>query len=388
MDKFIEKSYNNIQNIANDNNKINTCLKQFSTITIKNIHTIVGNTEIKIKLFCLYIITFYIKSQTMKKLHVGIDFEFNNNIIALMQINFFAENYIWIVNPGNFTNRQKNILVKYLLLNNKVYKILHGSESLDIPYIYSELLENNKNNILKFTSKLFDTRFLCEYYKSSINYNDNKCSLYYALKYFDVVTDKEYNYLNEINKSMGPIQYVKWDVNKLDKHRIKYALYDVLYLEQYLRAIFNFIITNTPTYIKSYKYIIEIIRFVFVERRGVTNIVETAKTNINRLNNYSVMFKNKKSTLIDIYNNNLYNNICENIKNSEENIDINFIQSISYFKKYTDILFKNVVYHVINNNKNNNNFLKLMYKELEINHFNKIIKLLQLFEKATRKYIV
>ena len=83
--------------------------------------TIVGDTNIKVKLFVLYLIVFNLEAKLRRRLvgnnrysHVGIDYEFNTRIIALMQICFFTfedksltNSYIWIVNPGKFDQINK-----------------------------------------------------------------------------------------------------------------------------------------------------------------------------------------------------------------------------------------------------------------------------------------
>ena len=59
---------------------------------------IISNEEIKVKLFILYLLMFHIESTIRSKIFdmdindnktfVGIDYEFNNRVIALMQLNF------------------------------------------------------------------------------------------------------------------------------------------------------------------------------------------------------------------------------------------------------------------------------------------------------------
>jgi hypothetical protein len=179
--------------------------EEMKSIRTKIIYPIlIADDEVKTKLFMLYLIVYYIESCARKyhikeinpntlnsKPHVGIDYEFNNRLIALMQINFetFAtseyetNSYIWLVNPGEFDEEQNKILIKYLMTNQDIYKILHGPDSLDIPYMYDIMFKGNKDVILEFTKKIFDTRFLCEYVRLSLGL-DRKCSIYDALLYF------------------------------------------------------------------------------------------------------------------------------------------------------------------------------------------------------------
>ncbi len=113
------------------------------------------------------------------------------------------------------------------MINSSIYKILHGPESLDLPYIFTQMLQNRKQHIIKFVRKMYDTRFLCEYFKYSVE-ADNKCSIYVALRYFGVISDEKLKYLNDTNDSMGPIQNVNWNINTLNSYSTRYALYDVL----------------------------------------------------------------------------------------------------------------------------------------------------------------
>ena len=76
-----------------------------------------------------------------KKL-VGIDFEFNNinkkRKIALCQINFDtkeSKNFIYLFYPPDLSDNQLKIF-RDLLNNKDIRFILHGGESLDLPYIF------------------------------------------------------------------------------------------------------------------------------------------------------------------------------------------------------------------------------------------------------------
>ena len=138
---------------------------------------IISNEEIEVKLFILYLLMFHIESTTRSKIFdmdindnktfVGIDYEFNNRIIALMQLNFErlssdskeTTSHIFIVNPGDFNQLNKEYLIKFLMTNQSIYKILHGCDSLDLPFMYDILFENNKDYIYDFTKNVYDTRF-------------------------------------------------------------------------------------------------------------------------------------------------------------------------------------------------------------------------------------
>ena len=373
----------------------------------------IADDEIKRKLFTLYLLVYYLEAEIRKnmendpnneinrKAHVGIDYEFNNRIIALMQINFETvadsnintNSYIWLLNPNEFDEPSTKILIKYLMTNITIYKILQGPDSLDIPYMYDIMFKGDKENILKFTSKIFDTRFLCEYFRYSVG-EDKKCSIYYALEYFGTISKKKYDELEDVYIRRGPIVDIEWNIHRMSRGDILYALYDVLFLQHYLVDIFNRIKKETPQYINTYKYIISLIRFIFIDRRNITDIIETSKATVNLINNYLIKHKDKKITLITIYN-----QIMENFKIEHEDIDFNFILTVGYLKKSMATLLKYIVYSVIQDNfkiyKNKKEIydqkidMNIIYSKLKKNRFYRIIKLVNLFtNEATKKILI
>jgi len=433
MQKHIENIYNNIykiqdnykKNIAKTKHNINI-LKTGDNMT-KNIWNImdkyaqitkyekkevnnpkgekiykilVADTKLKLKLFCIYSVIFGYRSALRslyfnnehKKTHIGIDFEFNDQVIALMQLNFedIKKCYIWILNPDEFDTKQNDIFLDNIMINKHIYKILHGPESLDIPYMYNTLFNNNRKDILAFTSRVIDTRYLCEYYKVSLDQLDKKCTIYSALYYFNTIDKKKLNYLEDIHEKMGNISNISWNVHNLNKYYLEYALYDVLFLQHFLFNIYENITVNTPIYLNTYKYISNIIRFVFCERRGVTNISNNAKIISDKFNNYivkdiSIGNKSYNMTLIKIYNSLIKNfMICNN------NIDIDFILSIGYFKRTLIPILKQIVYNVIHNNydvykdnkyiSKNKLLLHETFKNLRKYNYKTIHQLLHLFE--------
>jgi len=329
-------------------------------ITKISFSLLIGDNAVNNKLFFLYLIVYdietYIRNiifndKTNKKSFVGIDFEFNQRKIALMQIcfetipdkNIETINYIWLINPGLFIQQEINIMNDLLMLNNNIYKIFHGPDSLDIPYMYQYLFNNDQNKIVQFTSKLFDTRFLCEYYKLSIN-QDRNCSIYDALFYFDTIDKNKRDDLEKVHEDMGPVQDVSWNIHKMSSFHIKYALYDVLFLNKYLTNIFNCVSKNTPDKKFTYKYIVPLIRFIFLERREVTNITEYCKNKINPVNNYLIKYHNSNHTLI-----NLYSDIISDfsINTNDGIIDINLMLLVGYIRKSFVFILKFIIYCII-----------------------------------------
>nr|QBK88545.1 MAG: uncharacterized protein LCMiAC01_02220 [Mimivirus LCMiAC01] len=377
------------------------------TTKITYVVTIADN-EIKISLFILYLLVYYAECEIRsmlfddlfnKKPHVGIDYEFNNRIIALMQLNFEGVpdknintwSYIWIVNPGEFNDEYNQILIDYLMTNTRIYKIVQGAESLDIPYMYNVMFKGNKDTILKFTSKVLDTRFLCEYFKLSIG-ADKRCNIYDGLKYFDVISNDKHKDLEDIHFKMGPVQNVSWNIHFMGNFSIKYALYDVLFLQHYLKNIFTRINKETPQYANTLKYIIAMVRFFYVDKNEVTNVITTVEGVINPINNYLIKHRGKNITLI-----NVFKSVIENFKIEKEDIDVDYMLTVGYFKKALSKIFKFIVYYILSMNydvyKDKRNLMEEqisidgIYDTLQKNGFKKMLHFLKLFEEEAVKKI-
>lgn len=135
------------------------------------------------------------------------------------------------------------------------------------------------------------------------------------------------------------------------------------------------------------------IRYIFVERNGITNTIETVKDLINPINNYLIKHDGKNHTLITVYNNIIKNFIIEKDKKM---IDINFMLSVSYFKKVFSVILKFIVYCVLRNNyvvykRKNEKMIESittenLYIQLKNNNFKRMLYLFKLFEnEATKK---
>jgi hypothetical protein len=287
------------------------------------------------KLFILQSLFFGFEAIHQHKKHntyfVGLDFEFNNNKIALAQICFFPRNkgkYIWILDPNELDKIQLNRFIDNLLINDSLYKILHGADSLDIPYMFHQIFNSNKENIFKFIRRLIDTRFLCEFFKLVVDEKDNKCSIYNALLYFGTIDQTIFNRLEHLNKDMGPIYKIKWNVHTLTSVSIKYALFDVLFLREFL---FDILRQSKEKNIKNPKNVAivpELTRLVYLEKWGFINIIAIIKPFLDNLN-----FNNK-------FNNYLQsNNYLEELE-----LDINDLLNINYLKSILLNILKYLYY--------------------------------------------
>ncbi len=393
---FVNYKYN-----INDKTNIIELLKTNSSLALQTsnefnnasgksvFYVIKVNTDFLIKLFILYSI-FYSVDALNSHLFIGIDFEFNQHNIALCQMAFFPlsnSKFIFIYDPNMLNATDSKLLIKSVFTSN-IYKISHGGDSLDIPYLFEQFLDNNIDYIKLYTNRLIDTRFLCEYHKIYTKYDDKKCSIYNALLYFDVISKEKFDELDQINLSMGPVQDVNWNVAMMSSFHLKYALYDVIYLKQFLLNIYEK--TNNDKLYMHLKYIPYVTRFVYYEKYKITNIINTYKLNTDPLNNYIVDIGDDKTTMIK-----LFNKIVLLLQNKPDNLISNIMQ-INYFRSAIIVLFKNIVYSYITNNYtvyknkkekfdeklNYNDF----YDELKKYHLNKIISLSNYIYKQTNYY--
>lgn len=311
-------------------------------------HIIQVNDDYKIKLLILYIIFYHYDARSARtnKTYTGIDFEFNERRIALCQISFFPRRinkFTWVFNPNSLNTSQTQYLINYMFTSKYIYKIGHGSDSLDIPYLFQELFMHNTTYIYAFITKMLDTRFFCEYYKNTINTGEKKCSIYDALLYFGTIDQKKYDELQHISMTMGPVQDVSWNIYNMSSFNLRYAAYDTIYLQNFYFDILRKAMKTTPELYNSYKYIPLITRFVFLEKWDITELLIRIKAIVDPINNYIVK-KKENITLIAIFNNIVIKNLkINNVLNIDNLLDIN------YFKSALTLLFKIVVYSIISN---------------------------------------
>jgi hypothetical protein len=339
------------------NSRINTfCIKK------------VGDVE-SLNLLLVYSIFYFLDNiHSDRKLTIGLDFEFNNNKIALCQVSFFPLRkfkHIFIFNPQNLNDYQQALLIK-TIFTSPMYRIVHGADSLDIPYIFEELFLNDTEKILKFTETMVDTRFLCEYFKIFSKFQDKKCSIYDALLYFKVISKNKYNELLEINKIMGPVQNVHWNITKMSSFHLKYVLYDVLYLKGFVLKIFHLGLEKNSSLRQHLRYIPQIDRFICYEKYGLSNLLINAKQITDPINNFMVELPSgSNTTMITIFN-----DVIQKTTIAINDLKISNLLEINNFKKAITLLLKKIVYSIITNkyvvyeNKNDQFITKITYKDI------------------------
>jgi hypothetical protein len=299
---------------------------------LDNYKILICNNKSKIKLMIEY---FNLFMKLKKEKFVGIDFEFNrvNNErkIALFQINLETKNnkQIFMFYPPHLDEDQMYVLKK--LLFSELF-ILHGGESLDIPYLFSEIFTTT-NEKVKFLLNLYDTKFLCEYYNNENNFTDYKCKIYYLLNQMKVIDDKQFKFLLRNEEKMGYISDIFINVNKMSKELTLYSAYDVLYLPRLLNKfpnneLYNNIIPDITRIVLLAK------EFQYIEKR------------LNILNNFNNFYIKKDNEII------LFNEYFKDVLNKINDNKILFFISINYFKKFFNLIIKISVYsYLTNNNK-------------------------------------
>lgn len=300
------------------------------------------NNEDSFNILKVFLLFYYVNIRLFDgKKYLGLDFEFNTKVVALMQINFeqinldlFKQSFIFLFDPNQFSKNWKAILRDNILCYDNVYKILHGSDSLDTPFIYNELLEGDKDKIVKFNNYFIDTKFLCEYNYYSKDLPKGKCKIYYILQDIGVITEKKFKLILENEEKMGPIYDIIINVNTLSKHLIDYTLYDVLFLPYF--------VTKFESILEEYEMIVKMIQIVFLDKKNIIELYP--KDEINKMNNYIVFIK-KRYRLND-----LFNKIIEQFK--VEYKYLKYILSINYLKSTILMILKFEFYKLISiNNK-------------------------------------
>jgi hypothetical protein len=258
-----------------------------------------------------------------KKKIISFDIEFNTppkstglREIAIFQLCFHIKHYDLIIffNP-KICSKKTNKLIKKILTHKKIIKIGHGTDSLDITAIYNYL--EKKSLCKKFTNRLYDTRFLCEYLNISL---ENKfCNIYYLLNKYKIVTEKQYTFLEENHKKLGDFWNNFIDIKNLSNEFIDYSLYDTLYLKYLIKQMFLDFDNSVL------KLLIQVLQLVLLLKKNIIIFPD-----INKFNTY---FNKNKINLSNLFSN--YYSIF--LKKLGSNISNIFI--IPLFKKPFEKIF-------------------------------------------------
>ena len=309
--------------------------------------------------FHAYILLYGLESRFVNNLCVGMDFEFTDNIIRLAQLNFeHSVDYrsmILIISPRELTEVAMGNFIEFIMCNNLIKKILHGSDSKDTPYIYTEMLQDDPDRIIQFTRNLTDTKLLCDYYKLNRVNTDNRCSIYSddpdssAIYYFGLISKEQQDNLADVLNKM-PVDIV-WNIHKLSNAQKLYAQYDVIYLKYFYYRIINLAIkdakneTQEKNIIRIYRgFVNQFTQFSYLESKKITSLAEHCKNDVDPLNNYFYHDKNKKKiTLIQVFN-----KLSVGLVYSKVGLELDTILQVSYFKKKVQFILKRIIYgHIV-----------------------------------------
>ena len=317
---------------------------------------IITNDNLKIKLYILYLLVYGLEAKirylysSQKVSHCGIDYEFHNRQIALMQVSYetwsshdvSTISYIWLTNPDEFDDKQRDILFKYMMRNKYIKRIIHGADALDVPYMYNILFNKDNNKMKDFMSNVIDTRFLCEYTVASEGIEKKKCSIYNTLRSNGVLDDVKYDYLINTEDNMGPKQDIVWNIHKMSSHHIKYALYDVLFLKRLVESIIITAQTKNPFIVPSFEYISYLTGFNYIEKLEISHITKDIKAIVDPMNNYRIQVPSGNPSLMDIYT-----KVITGMRVNSIGLDVDSLFGVNYFRTEIKILLKFLVYCVV-----------------------------------------
>jgi len=318
--------------------------------------------------FYLFVITMALESKINNHLYIGYDLEYTMNVVQLYQLNY-EHNYdhrsfIFVASPSLMGKKIHDVFIDLNIINTKITKILHGSDSKDLPYIYEQMLGNDSQKIIKFTRSMIETRWICEYYKlNNGDSNDNKCDLYHAVWYFKLISTEKYDELQQIIVQMGSPSDIVWNIIWLDKPKTKYAYYDVIFLKYFYYQMIQQALDDlkeskqtTPTrkqLLQFYHYFMyELTQFVYLEKKNITNLTETCKLEGDLINNY--MIRDKKGNTFRL--NDVFLHIMS-FKGSKDKInlvildpyvDVEKLFKINYFRKNLTYVLKKMCFTILN----------------------------------------
>jgi len=291
----------------------------------------------KITWTCKFFSTFISQAKTSEiKHYLGIDFEFNKvgkgeRDVALMQINLESDDsneaYIVVLYPPEWDKSDLKILID-LVSEPVIIKILHGAESLDIPYMFNQLLQDKKL-VNGLCTNFYDTKFMCDYAHISEK-KQGRCSIYYLLTENHVITQEKFDELENIEHSTGPIYLIHIDIHTMSHDVFRYSLYDVLYLPELIKKYtvkgveYDKIIPQITCAINKYKRNIE------------PNFINLEKT-INTLNIHYIVQNNSTILLHEIWE-------CYYYWISDKAGYFTYLKEIPNFKHFFEIITKMIIY--------------------------------------------
>jgi hypothetical protein len=257
--------------------------------------------KIKEKFMVKILIWFARHSKKFKehKHYIGIDYEFNkiskgDRTVALMQMNLENElniGHVFLLNPETLEPKYLEILKRVMSIR-RVIKILHGSESLDIPYLYNQLLISKKY-VTNFSKNFFDTKLICDYIKLESGQNIS-CSIYDLLDSSNIISKATLKLLEENEENMPPLWTIVIDINKLSEELYFYSICDVLFLPELIKNLRN-------RYNTRILYLSEMFNLINIDKRNIDNVFKTLIEKLNKYNNSYIFINNKIYTFVKLW---------------------------------------------------------------------------------------
>ena len=142
---------------------------------------------------------------------------------------------LFLFYPPDLNDLQSKVLID-LLIEPDIIKVIHGGDSLDIPYLFKRLLKSEEN-IFKFCNNLFDTKYICDFLNNKSDLEiKNKCKIYHFLKNQKIISENQFDKLLKNEEKMGPIWFINLQIRKLKESVILYSACDVIYLVSLLKS--------------------------------------------------------------------------------------------------------------------------------------------------------
>lgn len=306
-------------------------------------------------LFHAFLLTYALESLFHKHFYVGVDFEYTHRIIKLAQLNFEHKSdlrsFIMIVSPSDLTPIITSHMIKYVMCNSHMKKILMGADSLDYPYMRDEMFQKDPSKIIKFTNSMIDVRYPCEYYKAvhGVDLNYSKCSIYDAVVYFGVISQEKRDQLTLMEETMPVPVDRDWTITHLSISQQKYVQYDVIFLKYYyFRMIY--VATNDGTTDKEKKGIIdlykhvmyELTQFIYLEKSAITLMTLKCKEEVDVMNNYMVRRPHHIYKMQDIFK-----TVSTGLVTTDPYADIDKLNNVKMFATTIMLVIKKIVYTLI-----------------------------------------
>ncbi|MEM0354008.1 MAG: hypothetical protein QXW79_00365 [Thermoplasmata archaeon] len=309
--------------------------------------------------FHTFLLLYALESLFNKYFYIGIDYEYTNKKVQMAQLNFehscVPKSIIMIINPNDLDPVIMENFIVLILCNRHIKKIFHGSDSLDVPYMFEYIFHNKSDKIIKFTRTMIDTKILCDYYKVNKGDTVAKCSIYdedperSAIFYFGLISREQQKKLSELLQSMPLPHDIEWNIKKLPRSQLIYAVSDVLYIKYFYYRIIYMATLDVNTelekkmIIELYKHVLyELTQFSILEKRGITSLVNRCKEEVDPINNYMIKRPEKVLKLIDIFR-----IVFVGISTTDPKVELDKLLRVNYYKNIVTILVKKIAYTIL-----------------------------------------